>query len=299
VDRAHLMTVFLAVAEAQNFAAAARRLGMSAPAVTRAIASLEEHLGVKLILRTTRSVRLTDVGHRYLEDVRLILAKLADAAEAARGVNSAVQGHLNITAPALFGISHVMPCIDAYLGKFPRMSISGYFLDRIVDLREEGMDVAIRIGFLPDTSLEAIRVGQVRRVLCASPGYLKAHGTPRDPSELERHAVVMAAPLSPGNEWKFRSHGTSLALRLAPRLIVGTNDSALEAAVLGSGITQLLSYQVAAHLDAGRLAIVLPDHEEPPWPVHVVYEKERGESPRARAFIDLLVHRLRGSKALN
>ncbi|KPV00189.1 LysR family transcriptional regulator [Variovorax paradoxus] len=299
MDRAHLMTVFLAVAEAQNFAAAARHLGMSAPAVTRAIAALEEHLGVKLILRTTRSVRLTDVGHRYLEDVKLILAKLADAAETARGVSSAVQGHLNVTAPALFGISHVMPCIEEYLGRFPRMSISGYFLDRIVDLREEGMDVAIRIGFLADTGLKAIRVGQVRRVLCASPDYLKAHGTPRDPSELARHAIVSAAPLSPGNEWRFRSGDADLALRLAPRLIVGTNDAAIEAVVRGSGIAQLLSYQIATHRQAGRLAIVLADHEEPPWPIHVVCERDRWESPRAREFVELLVHRLRGREALN
>ena len=178
MDRFHLMMVFVAVAEAEGFAVAARRLRMSPPAVTRAIAVLEERLGVRLLTRTTRLVRTTDAGARYLEDARRILLEADEADEAAAGVNATPRGHLAVTAPVLFGRIYVMPVITAYQMRYKETTVSALFIDRVVNLVEEGLDVGIRIGPLPDSSLRAIRVGQVRRVVCASPAYLKAYGSP-------------------------------------------------------------------------------------------------------------------------
>lgn len=299
MDRIHLMAVFIAVGEEQSFAAAARRLGMSRPGITRAIASLEETVGVKLLLRTTRSVRLTEAGSRYLDDVRIIMAKIAEADEVIAGSDTLPQGHLNITASVLFGAAFVTPCIVEYLLKFPEMTVSTYFLDRVVNLVEEGMDVALRIGHVADASLKAVQVGQVRRVLCATPQYLARHGIPRHPDELSRHAIIAATGISPDIVWKFGRKPHELAIRVAPRLTVASNDAAIEAALLGVGLTRLLSYQVAGHLDAGRLQIVLADHEETPLPVQLLYREDRYGAPKMRELIDLLVRRLGGDAHLN
>lgn len=181
MDRFHHMTVFVAVAEEESFAAAARRLRMSPPAVTRAIAMLEDRLGVRLLTRTTRVVRPTDAGVRYLEDARRILLEADEADEAAAGINATPRGHLAVTAPVMFGRIYVMPVLTAYQSAFKETTVSALFVDRVVNLVEEGLDVGIRIGSLPDSSLHAIRVGQVRRVVCASPAYLRKYGTPRFP----------------------------------------------------------------------------------------------------------------------
>lgn len=294
----HLMAVFLAVGEEKNFAAAARRLGMSRPTVTRAVSSLEEKLGVKLILRTTRSVRLTDVGSRYLDDVRHVLAKIAEADDNAKGADSVVQGHLNITAPVLFGNAYVLPCISDYLKRFPAMTVSGYFLDRIVNLTDEGMDLAIRIGHLPDPSLKAIRVGQVRRVLCASPEYLDAHGIPLHPEELDQHFIIAATGISPKIEWRFGNTPQGITVSVRPKFTVTSNDAAIKAALLGVGISRLLSYQIAPHLATGRLKILLAEYEESPWPVHVLHGEKGYGSPKIKEFIDMLVEQLRVNQDL-
>ena len=196
MDRFHLMTVFVAVAEEEGFAVAARRLRMSPPAVTRAIAVLEERLGVRLLTRTTRLVRTTDAGARYLEDARRILLEAGEADEAAAGVNATPRGHLAVTAPVLFGRIYVMPVITAYQMRYKETTVSALFIDRVVNLVEEGLDVGIRIGPLPDSSLRAIRVGQVRRVVCASPAYLKAYGSPTSPADLARHSIIAATSSS-------------------------------------------------------------------------------------------------------
>jgi len=290
MDRMHGMTAFVAVAEEQNFAAAARRLGTSPATMSRTIAGLEEHLGVKLVLRTTRSVRLTEVGHRYLDHVREILAKMGEAHEAAGGTQSATRGHLNVTAPSLFGVSHVMPCIANYLEQFPAMTVSGYFLDRVVDLADEGIDVAVRIGHVQVADAEAVRVGSMRRVLCASPGYLAARGRPTHPAELAGHAIVQALGTSPTPEWSFRTPAGPMSVPFEPTLVVTGNDAAVTAATLGVGIARLLMYQVASHVADHRLEVVLADHEEAPWPIHVVHGG--GASSKVRAFVELLVDHL-------
>ena len=298
MDRFHLMNVFVAVAEEEGFAGGARRLGLSPPAVTRAIAALEHRLGVKLLNRTTRFVRVTDAGARYLESARRILSEIDEADEAAAGSHATPRGELAVTAPVLFGSLYVVPGIVDYLGRYPDVSVSALFLDRVVGLLEEGLDVGVRIGELPDSTLRAIPVGFVRRVVCASPRYLKRHGAPREPGELAGHVVVAASPVSPSVEWRFGAGKRSVIAKIKPRLSVTSNDAAIRAALLGFGITRLMSYQVADHLAAGRLERVLAAQEPPPLPIHVIHVEGRRASAKVRAFVDLLVDRLRANPAL-
>jgi len=299
MDQIHLMNVFIAVGEEESFAAAARRMDLSPAAVTRGIAALEEQLGVKLLLRTTRNVRVTEAGRRYLDDARNILASIDEANEAAAGVNAAPKGHLSVTASVLFGKAFVMPCIVRFLNDYPEVEVSASFLDRVVNLVEEGIDVAVRIGHLPDSSLKALRVGSVRRLLCASPDYLARHGVPGHPADLLRHTIIAASGISPRVEWKFGAVDDPTMVRLKPRLTVNSNDAAIDAALAGLGICRLLCYQVADELADGRLQVVLADYEEAPWPVHVLHRESKYGSSKVRNFIDLLVERLRAHPHLN
>ena len=299
MDRLHLMAVFVAVAEEESFAGGARRLGMSPPATTRAIAALEDRLGVKLLNRTTRFVRVTEAGQRYLDDARRIIGEADEADEAAAGINAEPRGHLAVTAPVLFGKLFVLPGIVDYLQRYPAMEVSALFLDRVVNLLEEGLDVGVRIGELPDSSMKAIRVGAVRRVLCAAPGYLDRHGTPATPAELPGHALISASAVSPTHEWKFGQGIEQSSVRVKPRLTVSNNGAAIEAARQGFGITRLLSYQIAAPLASGELKLLLREWEPEPLPIHVLHREGRYASAKIRAFIDLMAARLRGDPALN
>ena len=295
MDRLQLMTVFVAVAEEQSFASGARRLNMSPPAVTRAIAALEDRLGIKLLTRTTRYVRVTDAGQRYLEDARRIINEVDEADEAAAGINAEPRGQLAVTAPVLFGKLFVLPGIVDYLQRYPDMEISAVFLDRIVNLLEEGFDVGIRIGELPDSSMKAIRVGSIRRVVCASPAYLAKHGAPEKPSDLANHLAAASSAGSPAMEWKFAE---GLVVRVKPRLTVTSNDSAIAAVLLGMGVTRLLSYQIAAYQASGQLQTILSEFEPEPLPIHVIHREGRYASAKVRSFVDLMVARLRSDQAL-
>lgn len=299
MDRFHLMNVFVAVAEEQGFATAARRLQMSPPAVTRAIAMLENRLGVKLLNRTTRYVRITEAGQGYLEDARRILAEADAADEAVSGINAEPRGHLAITAPVLFGRMFVMPGIVEYLKNFPGTQISAVFLDRVVNLVEEGLDVGVRIGELPDSTMRAIRIGSVRQVVCASPAYLQVHGSPQRPEDLLIHSLITSTAGSMNFEWKFESSQGSQALRLQPRLTVTNNDAAIEAASLGLGITRLLSYQIAPQVASGSLEILLENYQPPPMPIHIVHREGRLATVKVRTFIDFIASRLRSDPDLN
>ena len=292
------MSVFVAVAEEQGFAAAARRLRMSPPAVTRAIACLEQRLCVRLLTRSTRSVRTTDSGARYLEDARRILLDADEADEAAAGINATPRGHLAVTAPVLFGKIYVMPIITAYQSSFDHTTVSALFVDRVVNLIDEGLDVGIRIGPLPDSSLRAIRVGQVRRVVCASPAYLEQHGAPKVPADLARHPLIAATTVTAGAEWSFARGKQKIRVRLEPRILVNTNDGALEAARRDYGLTRLLSYQVANELAAGTLEAVLADFEDAALPIHVIHRETRHGSAKVRSFVDMAVQTLRADAAL-
>lgn len=293
IDQIHLMHVFVTVGEESGFASAARKLDVSPAAVTRAIVALEEQLGVRLLLRTTRNVRMTDAGRQYFDSARAILASIAEANEAVSGTNSQPQGTLSITAPILFGRLMVLPCIVDYMRGHPLVEVSAQFLDRVVNVAEEGIDVAIRIGHLPDSALRATRVGQVRRVLCAAPGYLELAGLPLHPSDLLEHTVVSSSAVSPRVEWRFGSDADPFTVRMKPRLTVTSNDAALSAAIAGVGITRLFSYQVAEAVQAGQLRLLLEEFEEPPWPVHVVHREGKYGSLKIRRFIDSIVAHLR------
>ena len=299
MDRLHLINVFVAVVDTNGFAGAARKLGISPPAVTRAINELEAHLGVRLLTRTTRVVRVTEPGARYAEDCRRILAELAEADESAGGMHGVPRGRLTLTAPVLFGARFVTPIVTEYLQRYAEVSASCWFLDRVVNMMDEGVDVAVRIGELPDSSMQAIHVGRVRRVICGAPGYLERHGVPQAPDDLPRHCIISAAAVTPTPDWRLVRDGAPHVVKLAPRLITTTNDSAVASAVSGFGLARLRSYQVAEPLRDGELKIVLSEFEPAALPVHVVHREGRHASPKARAFLDLAIARLRANPALS
>ena len=298
MDRLHLMTVFIAVAEAESFAGAARKLGMSPPAVTRAVAALEARLQVRLLNRSTRHVRVTEAGQRYLEDARRVIAAADEADEAAAGIDAPARGLLTVTAPVLFGQRYVMPGICDFLGHHPGVTVDALLLDRVVNLLEEGVDVAIRIGELPDSSLRALRVGQVRLLLCAAPAYLAEHGAPAALEDLRRHALIASRGVGSCAEWRFQRGGQAQSVRLTPRLTVSDNEAAIAAAVAGVGITRLLSYQAAPLLSAGQLRTVLTECDDAVQPIHIVHQQGRLASAKTRAFIELMAQRLRADPAL-
>lgn len=298
MDRLQGMRVFVRVAESGGFAGAARALGMSPAAVTRAVAALETAVGARLFIRTTRSVKLTDAGGRYLEDCRRILSEIAEAEAAAAGSTATPTGVLTLTAPVHFGRLYVLPVVTDYLARHPAVSIRALFLDRIVNMIEEGIDVGVRIGHLADSGLSAIRVGSVRRVVCAAPSYLERHGVPETPRDLREHAVIGTSNSGAVPEWRFGLE-RRIAVAVHSRLTCNTVDAALAAALDGWGIVRLLSYQAAPAVAEGRLRILLSDDEEAPVPIHVVSPEGRRAPAKTRAFVDLAVAHLRADPRVN
>lgn len=295
MDRLETMRVFTAVAEEGGFAPAARKLGLSPPAVTRGVAALEHRIGTRLFHRTTRIVRLTETGARYLADCKRILAEIDEAEAIAAGDHAEPRGQLAVTASVLFGRMYVAPVLFDFLAAHPHVGIRTLLLDRIVDLIEEGMDVGIRIAHLPDSSLSAIRVGAVRRVVCASPDFLDACGRPGHPADLAGLSTIAFAPGSVRQDWSFRAGGKVVKIAPAAQLVVNTAEVAIAGAIAGRGLTRVLSYMVGPDVKAGRLEIVLPEFELPPLPIQVVHAEGRWASARVRAFIDFAVERLRAT----
>ena len=299
MDNLHLMNIYVCVAEEQSFSAAARRLNISPPAATRAIAALESHLGVKLLNRTTRHVSTTEAGEQYLSDVKRILGDVKMANNTVAGINAAPIGNLAITAPVMFGRMFIIPTIVEFLSRYPDTTIDAVFLDRVVNLLEEGLDIGIRIGDLPDSSMRALRVGSVRLVLCAATSYLDKHGIPNKPDELINHSIISSRAINATNEWRFEHSKNAKTVRLKPRMTVTSNSAAIEAAVSGFGITRVLSYQVAPLLASGYLKIILEDYEPKPRPIHIVHRENHLVTAKVRSFIDLIVKNLRSNSDLN
>jgi DNA-binding transcriptional LysR family regulator len=297
VDRLQLINIFVAVVDSGGFAGAARKLQVSPPVVTRAVNELEGHLGVRLLTRTTRLVRVTEAGARYAEDCRAILAQLSDADEAVAGLHTAPRGRLTVTAPVGFGALYVTPVVTEYLTRYPDVNVSCWFMDRIVNMLDEGVDIAVRIGELPDSSLQAIRVGRMRLRICATPHYLEQHGVPATPEDLQHHVIIAASGATATTEWRFSTQGMPGVVKLRPRMIATTADTAIAAALTGFGLTNVLAYKVDQHLREGRLQAVLGDFEPPVLPVHVLHREGRHASQKARTFIDLAVERLRARLA--
>ena len=298
MDRLQTMGVFVAVAEEAGFAPAARRLNMSPPTVTRAVSELETRLGCRLLHRTTRLVRLTEAGERYLADCRRILGEIEDADRQAAGLHAAPRGLVTVTASVVFGRVILTPMLLDLLERYPEIEVSTLFVDRVVHLVDEGIDVAIRIAELPDSTLTATRVGSVRRVLCAAPGYLAARGRPDTPAELAEHELINFVNMTRGGDWDLWQDGKPLNVRPSSRLVMNIADAAIDAAVSGRGITRVLSYMIAPHLADGRLEVVLADYEPPAVPIHVVHKEAGQASARVRAVVDHLVQRLRRHPAI-
>jgi DNA-binding transcriptional LysR family regulator len=293
MDRLVEMEVFVAVAEAGSFVKAGTRLRMSPPAVTRAVASLEARLGARVFHRTTRRVSLTEVGTRFLERARRLLVEIDSAEKEAVGETAVPHGHLTVTAPVTFGRAALAPVVCEFLAAHPGVSVSLLLLDRISNLVEEGIDVAVRIGLLPDSSLIARRLGAVRRVLVASPDYLARRGRPRTPGELKHHALITFTGLVPNREWRLFERGRANRVALVPRLEVNDALAAIDAAARGDGITIALSYMVAGRIRDGQLVTVLDGFAPPEVPVHVVHPQSRMVAPKVRAFVDFATPRLR------
>lgn len=285
MDRIDELAVFVAIIETGSLAGAARRLRRSAPAVTRILALLEDRVGARLIERTTRRLAPTEAGRLLADQARTVLADydaaIAGAAEAP------VRGLLRITAPVQFGRRHVAPLVASFLDAHDQIQVELTLGDRVIDLIEEGADVAVRIGHLADSTLRARRVGAVRRVVVASPAYLARHGAPAKPSDLARHATITStARAGTGREWRFGPGARGPVVRLEPRLLVDDIDARLLAVRAGRGIARVLSYQVAEDIAAGTLVRLLRDFEPPPLPVHLVTPSGSHMPPKVRAFLD-------------
>jgi DNA-binding transcriptional LysR family regulator len=284
MDRLAALEAFVAIADAGSLAGAARRLRSSAPSVSRTLAGLEEALGARLVTRTTRSLSLTETGLAYLATARRVLMDLAEADAAAAGTRAAPVGRLRLTAPLTFGRMHLAPVARAFLEAAPGVSVEMMLADRVVDLVEEGFELALRIGALADSSLLARRVGQVRRMLLASPAYLAAHGTPETPLALADHRFVAFGAVAMDDGWS--------GARVTPRLHVNDAPVAIEAVLAGEGLTVAYSYVVAEALASGRLVEVLGAHAPASVPVQLVWPAGRHAAARLRAFVDFAAPRL-------
>ncbi|WP_193074303.1 LysR family transcriptional regulator [Pseudomonas sp. FME51] len=291
MDRLRALRTFISVAEHQSFAEAGRRLNLSPTTVSRTIAVLESNIGVQLLRRTTRSVRLTDEGALFLAHCRAGIAEIDQAFDIVQGLRSTPSGVLTVTAPVMFGRLHIQPVIVELLKQYPELQIRFLLLDRVVNLVEEGIDVAVRIADLPDSSLHMLRVGEVRRVFTASPGYLAQHGRPISFSDLRQHEVIRVEDeAGPHRGWgldEIRRFGRSA------RFSVNNMEAAISAAVSGLGVIRTMSYQVADELAAGRLELLLTDDVAPTLPISLLFQSGRKNHPNVRAFIDAAKHHLR------
>ena len=282
------MQAFVTVADLQGFAPAARKLRMSPSGVTRLIAALEDRLGARLLQRTTRSVTLTDAGARYLERARRILADIEEAESAAEGERTRPGGRLVVSAPVGFGRLHVSPVMSAYLKRHAEVSGELRLEDRVISLVEDGVDLAVRIGELADSSLVARHVGEMRRIVVASSGYLRARGEPKTPAGIAGHDTIQFGATAGMADWRFVEDGREVRVAITPRLATNSADAAVQYAEQDGGLTRVLAYQAADALKRGRVRIVLAKFELPAMPIHIVYPTSRLLSAKVRSFIDLV-----------
>lgn len=292
MDRLDVLKVFIAVADHRSFAEAARRLRVSPTAATRAVAALEDDLGVAVLRRTTRAVSLTDEGAAFLERCRHALAELEDAQRAAKGETASPHGAIVVTAPVVFGRMHIAPILADLLRAHPLLKATLTLTDRNVRLIDEGIDVAVRIGDLSDSSLIARQVASVRHVLVASPQYLASHSAPSSPADLTSHSLIVLDSLTPNGEWRFDT-SKAKPIKVEPRLLTNDVATAMDAAVSGLGIARLLSYQVKDHLAHGKLARVLDSFAPNPIPVTLLHARTRQASANVKAFVDAVNRQIR------
>jgi DNA-binding transcriptional LysR family regulator len=293
VDKFSAMAVLLKVVEAGTLSAAAKQMNVPLATVSRRIAELETHLKTRMLNRSSRHLSLTEAGRLYVEASRRILEQVDEAERAAMGVHTDPKGRLTVTAPVVFGRLHMVPIIAGFLDAYPDIDVKLVLADRLLDLLESDVDVALRIGELSDSSLIASNMGTVRRVTCASPSYLDTHGRPQQPAELRDHLCVTFDNLASPEAWRFASPAGDVVVPVHSRLTVTTAEAAIAGAVAGLGLTRVLSYQITEARQAGRLELVLEDNELPAWPVSLVYAGQQLLPRKLRAFLDYAAPRLR------
>jgi DNA-binding transcriptional LysR family regulator len=293
MDRLEAMSILLAVVDAGSLSAAARRLGTPLPTVSRKLAELEAHLHTRLLHRTTRSLSLTEAGAAYVEACRRILDEVGEAERIAAGEYATPMGDLTVTAPVVFGRLHIVPVVAEFLAQYPKIGIKLLLTDRVVHLMEEQIDVALRIGELPDSTLMASTVGMVRMVVCGSPAYLAKHGVPSRPQDLAAHDCIGFDVLESRRAWVFGSGKSAMSVPVVSRLAVNTAEAAIDAAALGVGLVRVLSYQVAEAVTNGTLSVVLQDYESAPLPVSLVHKGQAPLPLKLRAFLDFAAPRLK------
>jgi DNA-binding transcriptional LysR family regulator len=297
MDRLESMSTLLAAVEAGSLSAASRKLGMPLATVSRKVSELEAHLRTRLVNRTSRRLTLTDAGRSYVVACKRILEDIGEAERAAAGEYVAPRGDLTITAPIVFGRLHVLPVAIEFLAAYPDIDIRVALSDRVVNLQEDDVDLAIRIGELPDSSLIATRIGAIRRVICGSPAYFASRGTPKSPDDLRAHDCITFAGLTSPDGWKFTVDKSAVSVAIRARLVVNTAEAAIDAAAAGVGVTRVLSYQVASALRAGTLALALRKFEPAPWPVSLVHAGQGLLPLKLRAFLDFAAPRLKARLA--
>ncbi|TIL56470.1 MAG: LysR family transcriptional regulator [Mesorhizobium sp.] len=293
MDRLEAMSLFVAAVEAGSLSAAGRRFGIPLATVSRKVSDLERHLKTRLLNRSTRQLTLTDAGHAYLAACHRILDEVGEAERSAAGEYSVPTGELIITAPIVFGRLHVLPVVTDFLAAYPDVGIRLMLADRITQLTEEHIDLAVRIGELPNSSLVATRIGSIRRVVCASPAYLAEHGTPETPKDLAAHDCVTFEGLTAPAAWTFATGKTEVTVPIRSRLRVNTAEAAIDAAIAGIGLTRVLSYQITAAVRSGTLRTVLEAFEPQPWPVSLVHAGQGLLPVKLRAFLDFAAPRLK------
>ena len=297
MDRLESMSTLIAAVEAGSLSAASRKLGMPLATVSRKVSELEAHLRTRLVNRTSRRLTLTDAGRSYVAACKRILDDIGEAERAAAGEYAAPKGDLIITAPIVFGRLHVLPVAIEFLKAYPEIDIRIALADGVVNLQEDDVDLAIRIGELPDSSLVATRVGSIRRVVCGSPSYFAARGTPKRPGDLSTHDCITFHGLSAPESWQFAVGKSAVSVAIHSRLIVNTAEAAIDAAIASVGVTRVLCYQVASALRAGTLVLALEEFEPAPWPVSLVYPGQGLLPLKLRAFIDFAAPRLKARLA--
>lgn len=293
MDRLEAMSVLLAAVESGSLSAAGRRLAMPLPTVSRKVSELEAHIGTRLLHRSTRRLTLTDAGRAYVDACKRILNDVDETERAAAGEYSAPRGDLVVSAPIVFGRLHVLPVTTEFLNAYPEVDVRLVLGDRVINLQDDRVDLAIRIGELPDSALVATRVGSIRQVVCGSPAYFAERGKPKRPDQLSTHDCISFDGLTAADSWKFPAGKTEVAVPVRSRLVVNTAEAALAAAMAGAGITRLLSYQISSAQRAGKLDVVLGKFEPKPWPVSLVYAGHGRLALKLRAFLDFSIPRLR------
>lgn len=293
MDRLEAMSVIVAIAETGSLSAASRRLGTPIPTVSRRLSELESHLNAQLLQRSSRQVKLTEAGRAYIDACKRIIEQVEDAERQASGEYTAPRGDLTATAPWGLGHIHLLPLSCEFMRAYPDIRLRLLLSDRVLNPLEEGIDVAIRIGSLPDSSMIATRIGSVRIVACASPTYLADHGTPKDAGELADHDCITVDDFAAQRVWKFEKRGRDVSIPIRSKLTVNTSEAAVAAAIEGAGVARVMAYKMEAARRAGALSIILEGFEPPPLPMHIVYPERKPVPLKLRAFLDWMAPRLR------